>query len=273
MELQLDSPDLYTIGWITALPIERAAATAFLDERHEVPEQFNQPESDTYPYTWGKVGEHNIVTASLPAGVIGTISAATAASNLVSSLPHIRIGLLVGIGGGIPRLDQGRDIISQPHGSMGGVIQYDLGKAGSDGVWERRGTLKMPPLVLLHALGSLQAEHERTESIVPNLLDAMWVANPRMVAPNSNTFGYIYQGTENDKVFHSTYSHVDGITCKSCDESFLVERKARETTHPAFHYGIIASGNILVKEAATRDVIAQDAGGIACVSRWRLPAS
>ena len=27
--------DSYTIGWIAALPIERAAATALLDERHD----------------------------------------------------------------------------------------------------------------------------------------------------------------------------------------------------------------------------------------------
>jgi hypothetical protein len=33
----LESPNMYTVGWIAALPIERAAATAMLDERHEKP--------------------------------------------------------------------------------------------------------------------------------------------------------------------------------------------------------------------------------------------
>ncbi|RTE80803.1 hypothetical protein BHE90_004681 [Fusarium euwallaceae] len=266
MEAQLHSPDLYTIGWIAPLSIERAAATALLDERHKAPEEFNQPESDTNSYAWGKIGEHNIVIASLPAGVIGTISAATTASNLVSSLPHIRIGLLVGIGGGIPRLDQGRDIrlgdvvISQPDGSTGGVIQYDLGKAGSNGTWERRGSLNMPPLVLLHALASLKSEHEIAPSKVPGLLRTMWTANPRMAAPNINAPGYIHQTTEHDKLFHSSYNHVGGPTCDRCDESYLVERRARETTDPIFHYGIIASGNTLVKEALTRDEVAESAG-------------
>lgn len=38
----LDSPDHYTIGWIAALPIERAAATALLDERTVDPPGFDQ---------------------------------------------------------------------------------------------------------------------------------------------------------------------------------------------------------------------------------------
>jgi nucleoside phosphorylase len=106
----LDSPDLYTIGWIAALPIERAAATALLDDRHDIPHGFEQHPADSNSYTWGRMGEHNIIIASLPAGVYGTTPASTTASNLLSSLPQIRIGLLVGIGGGIPRPAQGRDI-------------------------------------------------------------------------------------------------------------------------------------------------------------------
>lgn len=41
MMTRLNNPDLYTIGWFAALPIERAAATALLDDRHETPEGFN----------------------------------------------------------------------------------------------------------------------------------------------------------------------------------------------------------------------------------------
>jgi hypothetical protein len=63
------SPDHYTVGWIAALPIERAAATALLDERHHEPQGFSQNQSDMNSYTWGRIGEHNIGIASLPAGV------------------------------------------------------------------------------------------------------------------------------------------------------------------------------------------------------------
>ena len=97
----LDNPDLYTVGWIAALPIERAAATAMLDERHDKPSGFSQHQSDTNSYTWGRMGEHNVVIASLAAGVYEMASAAATASSLLASLPQIRIGLLVGIKGGI----------------------------------------------------------------------------------------------------------------------------------------------------------------------------
>ncbi len=66
------SPDHYTVGWIAALPIERAAVTALLDERHHEPQGFSQNPSDTNSYTWARMEELDIVIASLPAGVYGT---------------------------------------------------------------------------------------------------------------------------------------------------------------------------------------------------------
>ncbi len=82
------SPDLYSVGWITALPIELAAATAMLDEAHPPPLEFVQHQSDTNVYKWGRMGEHNVVIASLAAGVSGTTSAANTASGLIASLPR-----------------------------------------------------------------------------------------------------------------------------------------------------------------------------------------
>ena len=38
----LDNPNFYTIAWIAALPIERAAATAMLDEEHAPPNGFSR---------------------------------------------------------------------------------------------------------------------------------------------------------------------------------------------------------------------------------------
>ncbi|KAG7412793.1 Vegetative incompatibility protein HET-E-1 [Fusarium oxysporum f. sp. rapae] len=263
MRHRLKSPDLYTIGWIAALPIERAAATALLDERHDVPEGFHQHRSDANSYTWGRIGEHNIVIASLPAGVYGTTSTANTAADLIHSLPHIRIGLLVGIGGGIARPDLGQDIrlgdivVSQPDGTTGGVVQYDLGKAKANGVWERKGSLYKPPPVLLHALASLQAEHEIVPPKVPDLLQAMWEANPHMRRQKN---GYTYQGAENDRLFESHRDHDGGSTCDKCDSAWEVKRDRRESTDPEIHYGVIASGNKLIKDAATRDSLSEDTG-------------
>jgi nucleoside phosphorylase len=262
----LCSPDLYTVGWIAALPIERAAAMAMLDERHDKPRGFIQHQADTNAYTWGKMGDHNVVIASLPAGVYGTTSAATTASSLLSSLPQIRIGLLVGIGGGIARPDQGRDIrlgdvvVSRPQGTSGGVIQYDLGKAKPDQKWERKDFLSMPPQVLLNALASLQAEHELWDSRVPEFLETMPRKKARTTKGSKEHNGYVYQGFENDRLFKSSYVHVGGHDCRACDVTEEVERDERDSTDPETHYGIIASGNTLVKDAPTRDQIVKDAG-------------
>ncbi|KAK0744508.1 hypothetical protein B0T21DRAFT_271280, partial [Apiosordaria backusii] len=79
--------------------------------------------------------------------VCGIVSAAGTAFDLLSSLPQIRIGLLVGIGGGIARPDEDVDIrlgdvvVGQPHGATGEVVQYDLVKAKSGGKRERKGFL------------------------------------------------------------------------------------------------------------------------------------
>ncbi|KAH7490457.1 hypothetical protein FOMA001_g2259 [Fusarium oxysporum f. sp. matthiolae] len=263
MKTRLESPNLYTIGWIAALPIELAAASALLDDPHVAPEGFEQRPSDTNSYTWGRIGEHNVVVASLPAGVYGNTPAATTASNLIHSLPHIRIGLLVGIGGGIARPDLDHDIrlgdvvVSQPDGTTGGVVQYDFGKAKANGAWERKGSLDKPPLVLLSALGRLQAQHEQAPSKVPELLQKMLEANPYMKRPKK---AFTYQGAENDRLFESQHDHVGGSNCDKCDSAWEVEREQRESTDPEIHYGVIASGNKLIKDATTRDMLLEDTG-------------
>ncbi|RLL95993.1 hypothetical protein CFD26_106093 [Aspergillus turcosus] len=247
----LESPDLYTVGWIAALPIELAAATAMLDEEHEQPCNFIQSHQDTNIYTWGRIGEHNVVITSLAAGVYGTTSAATTASCMLSSFPHIRIGLLVGIGAGIARPEEGRDIrlgdiaVSQPQGSNGGVIQYDLYKAKAGNQRESRAFLNRPPEVLLKALARLQAEHERRPSRVPEFLAQMARDNPKMAKQKE---GYVHQGVENDRLFRAGEPYQE------------VQRELRESTQPEIHYGTIASGNTLFKDALHRDQILEDIG-------------
>lgn len=56
---------------------------------------------------------------------------------LLSSFHAIRIGLMVGIGGGVPSnyadIRLGDIVVSQPSDTFGGVVQYDLGKVLSVG--------------------------------------------------------------------------------------------------------------------------------------------
>ena len=260
-------PKAYTVGWVTALPLELAASIAVLDEGHEQPYSFEKASTDRNNYTWGRIGEHNVVIASLPAGVYGTISAATTASSMLSSFPQIRVGLMVGIGAGVARPEEpGRDIrlgdivVSQPVGQSGGVIQYDLGKAKTEGRFERIGSLNMPPEALLKALAKLQAQHELEPSKVPEILEEMLRNNPHMAKPKQGKPGYVFQGEENDRLFEASYKHTKGLDCRKCDSQQEIVRDPRDSKDPEIHYGAIASGNQLIKDGLIRDSIIREIG-------------
>lgn len=262
----LNSPDSYAIAWIAALPIERAAAGAMLDEELAAPIGFNRHQADANIYTWGRMGEHNIVIASLASGVYGTTSAATTASSLLASLPSIRIGLLVGIGGGIARPDEGQDlrlgdvVVSQPCGATGGVCQYDFMKEKAGDTRERKGFLGRPPTILLNALSSIQADHERKDSKITCFLQEMLKKNPKMAKRVKQNPGYIHQGFENDRLFKASYDHFPGSDCRGCATAGEVQRDPRDSTDPDIYYGTIASGNTLVKDAVARDQILAEIG-------------
>lgn len=270
----LGSYKLYTIAWIAALAVERAAAEAMLDEQHEEPLDFIHNPSDVNEYTWGRMGVHNIVIAALPTGTYGTTAAAITTSYLSASLPHIKIGLLVGIASAIPQIkaswivDKDIDIrlgdvvVGRPDGTCGGVVQYDLGKSKLGQVWERKGSLNTPPLLLLSALSRVQSEHRKGKFKMPEYLISMWENYPDMAKPRlAKHIPYIHQGPENDALFQAAYGHTEGESdCSHCENVYQIIRPQRETTDPDIHYGIIASGNTLVKDAPTRDKIAESTG-------------
>ena len=143
---------------------------------------------------------------------------------------------------------------------MGGVCQYDLIKAKLGDKRERTGFLGRPPTVLLNALSSIQAYHERKDSKVHVFLQEMLEKNPKMGKKSKKNPGYVYQGSDNDRLFKASYDHVPGPDCRGCDTANEVQRDPRDTANPEIHYGIIASGNTLVKDAITRDRIVADLG-------------
>ncbi|TID04848.1 5'-methylthioadenosine/S-adenosylhomocysteine nucleosidase [Colletotrichum higginsianum] len=248
------SHEAYTVGWVCALPLEMAAAKAMLDDTHQ-PLAMNPNDSNVY--TFGRVGPHNVVIACLPSGQYGTNSAAVVANNIRWSFPSIHIGLMVGIGGGVPgKVDVrlGDVVVSNPTGGSSGVIQYDFGKAVHDGRFEHTGTLNKPPQSVLTAVSELRAIHETRPNQIPAILADMEMRNPYMSE-------YLYRSTDEDRLFQAFYEHVAGDTCDDCDISKLVERKPRSATHvPKIHYGIIASGNQVMKHAQTRDRLANELG-------------
>jgi nucleoside phosphorylase len=252
----------YTVGWICALDCELAAAKAMLDEIDEhIPEQ---DMSDHNIYELGRIGSHRIVIACLPAGRYGTNSAAVVAMDMLRSFKSIRIGLMVGIGGGAPSsikdVRLGDVVVSQPERTFGGVVQYDLGKATKDSKFVRTGTLNAPPRVLLAAVARLKANHLGEDSQIPKLLSEMLTKKPKM----RSTF--IFQGAQCDQLYSANYDHVEAVDeldeCQRCDPGKVLPRLPRVTEDPEIHYGIIASGNQVIKDALTRDRLREEIGAL-----------
>ncbi|KAM3490128.1 hypothetical protein MY3957_006603 [Beauveria namnaoensis] len=67
-----------------------------------------------------------------------------------------------------------------------------------------------------------------------------------------------HQGAAHDRLFKADYVHRnEGPDCSGCDPSQEILRPKRKSTLPAIHYGVILSGNSLVKDAEQRDTIAR----------------
>ncbi|KAL3439834.1 purine and uridine phosphorylase, partial [Aspergillus insuetus] len=248
----------YTVGWICAIVTEYAAAQEFLDDEHEAPD-FVSP-GDTNHYTLGRIGEHNVVIAVLPDGEYGTAAAAMVATNMQNSFPNVRIGLMVGIGGGVPSerhdIRLGDVVVSAPRDGKGGVFQYDYGKTMQGRSFQHTRFLNQPPTALRTALTGLQARYKRRGHCIESTINSILKRNPglrqeyRRPPGNADT---LFRA----EVVHNTRGCVE--FCAS-NPSNIVQRRTRTTNEsdPAIHYGLIASANQVMKDALARDQLAAE---------------
>lgn len=252
--MEIYSKEDYQIGIVCALHFEAAAMIAMLDAEHS---RLPTDSADKNEYQLGRIGEHNVIIACLPAGSMGTTSAATVASNMLRSF-SIKFGLMVGIGGGVwskyNDIRLGDIAVSQPTGNNGGVVQWDFGHT-TEGDFERRSHLNRPPDVLLHALQTLKMRNEMEEIGIQDALEYMTKNKPRMAK------NYAHPGPENDQLFDASYLHEsngdsDETTCKNCDKDKTVTREDREPPNPEMFFGNIASGSSVMKSSQKRDAIA-----------------
>ncbi len=267
----------YSVAWVCALTKELAAAIVMLDERH--PDLPTQP-SDRNAYTLGSIGDHNIAIACLPIGDIGNNPAATVATRMTSTFPSIRFWLMVGIGGGVPpKVRLGDVVVSTPVYEYPGVVQWDIGIA-QDESFRRIGTLDKPPEVLRSAISKLEAHREirGPDTGILYILEELRLHN--------QLFASKYLRSENleDNLFQPDYNHVNqgrqavddngeeqkaeeeleeeeedeeediASSCRHCDRAMVVKRKPRRTKIKV-HYGTVASGNSVIKNAKERDEI------------------
>ncbi|KXH29970.1 pfs domain-containing protein [Colletotrichum nymphaeae SA-01] len=251
----MSDPSIYTIGWICAIVPEFVAARLFLDEVHEEPRE--QSKNDNNAYKLGRMGKHNVVIAVLPDGEYGISSAAVVARDMIRTFENIRVGLMVGIGGGAPSLKNdirlGDIVVSSPSGGYGGVLQYDFGKSIEGGNSEMTGFLNQPPIALRTALKVLVADFEiegnSLESDIQTALGNRLHLKEKYGRPNPGA----------DKLFRSDISYDANKTMADYAVGDFVERPKRFTeSAPVIHHGLIASANQVMKDARKRDMLAKD---------------
>ncbi|KAI1861538.1 hypothetical protein JX265_009505 [Neoarthrinium moseri] len=245
---------LYTVGWICAVETELVAAASFLDEEHDEPEQL--PVHDNNAYVLGRIGKHNVVIAALPDGQYGLVTAATVARDMVRSFPNVRIGLMVGIGGGAPSqkhdVHLGDVVVSSPGPGSGGVFQYDYGKTIQDSSFVVTAHHNQPPQFLLAALANLKAQYKPRGHDLEQAIENVLQNNRRLQAE------YRKPDPSTDRLYAPDYTHAgtkEQECTAMCDVSQLAKRPERteEQESPMIHHGIIASANQLMKDATLRD--------------------
>ncbi|KAJ5116198.1 hypothetical protein N7456_000546 [Penicillium angulare] len=252
--------DEFQIGWICALAVEAAAAKEMLDERFDALDE--QDATDPNAYILGRVGKHNVVIACLPAGQYGTSSATRVANHLTRTFSKsLRVGLMVGVGGGIPSSDNdirlGDVVISCPVGPYGGVVQYDMGKHLAGGSFSRTGSLNSPPRSLLTAITRLRAD-ELTDD--PEFYEYMESATGRTTRTKKL---FRHPDPNSDRLFKAEHDHpANESSCEVCPSEWELTREPRDDDLPRTHYGLVASGNSVIKDGRARDKLGADIGAL-----------
>lgn len=238
----------YKVGWMCAVNVEVSAAVLMLEKQHNYQPQHPK---DNNCYILGHIGQHNIVIVCLPAGEYGNNAAVHAASNLIRSFENIRFVMMVGIAGGVPNppkndIRLGDVVVSQPKRQHSGVIQHDFGKLETD-KFVRSGVLDTPAYRIRTAITALQGRHrvygiDKINQYISQL--------PQEFHRPIN---------QPDHLFEGTYIHPRGQeTCANCDPTRQEKRSERKSNEPVIHYGLIGSGNQVIKDGVRREKLAEE---------------
>jgi nucleoside phosphorylase len=253
--------DAYTVGLIYVKTIEMNAITVMLDEVHE---SIPLRHGDDNEYTLGKIGKHNVAIAGPPRGAQGKVVIADFVGRIRLTFKNIQVGLLVGIGGGVPHLPEkdvrlGDVVVGAPETGPA-VVQYDLGKQLADGIKVDR-SLNRPPPLLLRVVDKVDnnyqtAKEEEEHNITTHL--KRFANRPRMKDSYKRP-------SFPDKLFQANYVHKDGTQCSSHDQHYEVERPNRNPLGQIqVHYSTILSGDLVMKSGETRDQISAKFGNALC---------
>jgi nucleoside phosphorylase len=240
---------------LRSTPVEKVAARNMLDELHLPPPQ---PGHDKNVYTFGCIYGHNVVIVCQ--GDMGTTAASIVATRMDATFRKLKFALLVGIAGGVPDekdIRLGDIVVSKGDGKSGGVVAHDHGKETPRG-FESRPFLDGVPELLRNAFSELESLLIDQDSKITEYLLQATARNPRFLA-------FERLASLIDNLFKSEYIHVNpnDKICAECDKSQIIQRETRHS--PLVHFGVVASGNQVIKNGAKRRKILKDHPGVIAV--------
>lgn len=262
----------FEIILICALPLEAECVQGVFDKFWEDEgKEYGKAIGDHNVYTTGVIGKHNVVLAYMPG--MGTINAAAVAASARLSFHNIKLAIVVGICGGAPYGTDQQEIVLGDVIISQAVIQYDLGRQHPGEFKRKTGiqdTLGRPSPVIRAIQAKLRTpryQQRMQKNVAESLRDIQ--------RKSSNTE---YPGQENDVLYRSSYihQHHSPATCdecgmgdKICEVALRTEcedlgcevtmRQPRnrlvstQTTQPEIHFGIMGSGNAVIRSGQYRD--------------------
>ncbi|PHH64675.1 hypothetical protein CDD81_4116 [Ophiocordyceps australis] len=245
--------DDFEIAIICALTLEANAVQALFEHHwdHDGP-PFGKAAGDANAYSTGYLGHHDVVLAYLPG--MGKANAAAVTASFRASFPNIKLALVVGVCGVAPFVPETKDeIILGDVIISDGIVQYDFGRLFPEG-FVRKDTLldslpkpNMEICALSTKLKTLHGQKLLRENMAHSL-DRL-----RMTRELKAT----YPGVKQDRLYESSYRHVgDKKTCQECGCSGPLVSRCRleqDTPQPAVHFGLMASGDKVIKAGLERD--------------------
>jgi len=242
--------------------------------------KYGKAPNDVNEYTTGVIGEHNVVLAYLPG--MGTTSAVAVAAFMSMSFPNIKLALVVGICGGMPLDTEKKEILLGDVIISQALIQYDFGRQYPEG-FKRKKDIQdslgrpSPQIRGLQARLATRRYKQRMQDNITAFLEKIHAKLPSTKPPVR----------ESDILYHSSYLHQHqgstacgcgeggeiceaalGMQCEDlgCEKAMRVTRNRlvdSSTTQPLIHYGVMGSGNAVMKSGQHRDQIAKNGGIIA----------
>jgi nucleoside phosphorylase len=214
----------FTIAIICALKDETDAVEGMFDEFWKDSELSKKAEGDPNSYSIGRIGGHNVVLAFMPG--IGKGASASVAASLRSTFSGIKLGLVVGICGGVPPMedDKREEMLLGDVVISTAIIQFDFGRQYADDFQQKNtieDNLGRPIPEIRSFLTKIQSMRGK------GILQDKTLTHLTALFDKTDYSEWTYPGASEDRLYPPTYrhKHQQPESCIICDKCKSQEDK------------------------------------------------